>query len=73
LLLISNATFELGPKSITWTVNIKSLPKAVKVGAKLSSFRAAVDIVDPVFGLQGTPDTGTPIDEGIGTGSWALR
>lgn len=73
LLLMSNATFELGAKSITWTVNIKSLPKAVKVGAKLSGFRAAVDIVDPVFGLQGTPDTGTPIDEGIGAGSWALK
>jgi hypothetical protein len=72
--LLAGTAFTLGPKSITWTVTIKTLPKPVTVGSKLSDFRAAVDVVEPVFGLEGTNlFPGASIDEGLGTGTWTLR
>jgi hypothetical protein len=72
LVLLAGTTFELGPKSITWTVTIKTLPK-IRIGAKLSDFRAAVDVVEPATGLYGTNVAGTSLDEGVGTGTWVLR
>jgi hypothetical protein len=73
LMLIDNVDVAIGAKSVTWTVSLKSFPKHVRVGSKLSSFAAAVHVVDPVEGADGTTDTGTPLDEGAGTGTWVLR
>jgi hypothetical protein len=73
LTLIPGIETKLGPKSIAWTVSIKTLPKEVRVGSKWAGFRAAVDVVEPVAGLYGTNLLGTPVDEGVGNGTWVLK
>lgn len=72
LLLLTGIKTSFGPKSITWTVTIKAMPKPAQHGSKWSGFRAAADIVDPVFGLMGTPDA-TSVDEGLGSTAWVLK
>lgn len=72
LVLVPNPKHKIGAKSITWEYAIKAFPKAVKVGAPVTDFSAAVDIVEPVFGLQGTTDTGTPIDGATSDAVWKL-
>ncbi len=73
LLLISGLEVQVGAKSLTWSISLKMLPKHVHVGSKVSAFSAAVHVVEPVFGLDGTTDTGTPLDEGVGDVTWVLR
>ncbi|HVF05471.1 MAG TPA: hypothetical protein VNA20_11585 [Frankiaceae bacterium] len=80
---------ELLPKvagsTLTWELEIARLPKEVKVGAKVSGFRAFSDVGDPVFGLLGTGDgaenagpassagSGVAVaDVAVGDGEWRL-
>lgn len=70
--LVPNPTHKIGAKSITWEYPIKAFPKVVKAGVLVTEFRAAVDVVEPVFGLQGTTDTGTPIDGATSDAAWKL-
>lgn len=69
LTLVPNVTTKFGAKSITWEHPIRSLGKSVKVGAPVTDFRAAVDVVDPVLGLYGTNQV-QPIDVGTSTAVW---
>lgn len=72
LTLVPNVSTKIGPKSITWEYPIKAFGKSVKVGAPVTDFRAAVNVVDPVIGELGTNYVGEPIDEGTGTAVWKL-
>ena len=73
LLLIPNVDMKIGAKSVTWTISLKMLPKNVRAGSRWSDFRAAVDVIDPVFGLYGTRDLGQSVDAGTGAGTWVLK
>ena len=72
LLLIPGVDTAIKGSTITWTVSIKMLPKPVRVGSRWSEFRAAADVVEPVFGLYGT-NYAKSLDEGTGAGSWVLK
>lgn len=72
LTLVPGVSTKIGPKSITWEYALKAFGKAVKVGAPVTTFAAAVHVVDPVIGLQGTPDTGTPVDGAASNVVWKL-
>lgn len=72
LTLVANPTHKIGAKSITWEYPIKAFPKVVKVGTPVTGFTAAVDVVEPVFGLQGTTDTGTHLDGATSSAVWKL-
>lgn len=72
LTLVPGVSTKLGPKSITWEYPIKGFGKSVKVGAPVASFTAAVHVVEPVLGLDGTTDTDTPIDGASSDAVWRL-
>jgi hypothetical protein len=71
--LIPGVQVTLGATSITWTLSFSQIPKPVKVGAKVTDFHAAVDVVEPVSGTISPGAFGVHLDEGSGTGSWILR
>jgi hypothetical protein len=72
LLLIPGVETAIKGNSLTWTVSIKMLPKAVRVGSKWSDFAVAADLIDPVMGLYGTNYL-TSIDEAAGDVVWTLK
>lgn len=72
-------------QTLTWEMPFDQLPAQVKVGAKVSRFRAFSDVGDPVFGLLGTGDgaenvgpdhsagSGVAVaDVAVGDGEWRL-
>ena len=72
LTLVPNIAMKIGPTSITWEYAIKAFGKSVKVGAPVTDFRAAVNVVDPVIGELGTNYVAQPVDEGTSTVVWKL-
>jgi hypothetical protein len=73
LTLVPNVRMKVGAKSITWEYPIRALGTSVKVGAAVTEFRAAADVVDPVLGLY-SPGflLGTPIDLATSDAVWKL-
>lgn len=57
--------------TLTWELPLAELPPQVKLGAKVSGFRAFTDVGDPVYALVGTGDgaenAGAAVDAGSGT------
>lgn len=60
--------------SIVWTVSLKTLPKNVRAGARLSGLNATVDLVEPVLGVQGLEESGGPalIDTATSDAEWVI-
>lgn len=71
LTLVTRVPAKVGAKSITWEYAIKAFGKGVKAGAPVTDFRAAVDALEPVFGLYGT-NLVQPIDVATSTVVWKL-